>query len=218
MGSKFLVEKKQSIFDIYIVVFFLFILFATVIASLMEYGVIKGDLGPIHRYIGDFNSRLIVILVGLIIVMSLYFLRWRKKLAGIEVILFLGSLSILSDALGNLFGFYAINEYYGVWWYDKFVHFINPMLLTIGIFFFLSKIVWKSAEKRILILLSLTLMISIGSFWEIYEFFSDMLIGTSMVGGVEDSIGDLVWNSAGTIVGGIVICLFKYIGIKDKKP
>ncbi|HOU76020.1 MAG TPA: hypothetical protein PK957_02775 [Candidatus Dojkabacteria bacterium] len=219
MNNEFPIRKKLNMFDVYLIAFFLFILFSTLIASLMEYGIINGDLGPIHRYISNFSARLIIVLVGLVIVLSLYFKKWREKIKSIEPILFLVTLALLSDALGNLFGYYAVNEYYGVWWYDKFVHFINPALLTIGIYLFLSKIAFgnEKMNNKVFLLLSVTLMISVGALWEISEYFSDKLIGTWMVGGIDDSMWDLFWNTVGTITGGIAICTVKHLKFKDKK-
>ena len=211
MENDFSVGKKWGAFDAYLIAFFLFILFATIIASLMEYGVITGDLGPIHRYIGNFNARLIIILIGLSITLYLYFTKWKKSFSDIKTVLFWGSIAILFDTLGNLLGFYAVNEPYGIWWYDKFVHFISPLTLVFCFYPLFGHLFFKKTENKALVFMSVLFVISLSSFWEVYEYMSDRYLGSYMVGGVDDIIWDLFWNSAGAIMGGII---YSFIGKK----
>lgn len=115
-----------------------------------------------------------------------------------------------SQFLGSIAG------WYGLGWWDTFVHFISGGILAFTAIALFERLVHRNAGKEIsswLIFLFTLSFPALGSvFWEIYEFSCDQLFGTSMQGGNRDTMTDLIGN----VIGGLVIAIVSVFRTKQK--
>lgn len=104
-----------------------------------------------------------------------------------------------------------INAYYTYfWWWDIFLHALSGVLL--GIVGFILVYIFNSEEKIRLHLspffvglFTFVFAVSIGVFWEIFEFGLDMIFGfDTQHGSLEDTMWDLVVDSIGAFFIGVV--------------
>ena len=98
--------------------------------------------------------------------------------------------------------------------YDKLTHFVTPMLLTVGIYTFLS-IWYEWRNKKTLIFVVAGVLVA-GFGWEALEYLSDVLFDTQLLGGgsaqvVRDTTFDVIANILG-ITTAVV-----YLHIKNRK-
>ncbi len=85
----------------------------------------------------------------------------------------------------------SIGFFYTVQNYDKLMHLLDPLIACTFFYFLFEE---KVENKKILILLSITLLLSFELSWEIWEYFSDATFGTHLQGVfiyVKDSLGNL---------------------------
>jgi len=225
-------NRKFLLFTIWI--FTLVVLVSDTIANLMFIDILPKDwyffhsflertgifrktvsLGPFLNFIISFvlNRHLLTYLILLI----LHFVNKKFKILTEKstlLIIFWFLSSITLDALGNVFGWYAVNESYGIIWYDDFSHVFGGFVATT-----ISFILWENIISnhgiylplRYKIILSVLTGLAIYTFYEIYEFYSDIIFKTTMVGGVADSMTDIVYNTVGATIATIflAICYFK---------
>ncbi|MCR4327510.1 MAG: hypothetical protein NUV46_02935 [Nanoarchaeota archaeon] len=135
---------------------------------------------------------------------------------------------ILALFLANLFGELFFGFFYIIPEFDKILHLISPFAIC-TIFYFLFK--RKTENKKLLILLSVSVFLSIELFWEVIEYLADTFFHTTLAGvhaiGIEkyesvlevmpkyeDTIYDMVLNLIGSVIWA-VIALFV---TKTKKP
>ena len=113
--------------------------------------------------------------------------------------------------LGEIHRFY---DYF--WWWDLMLHGISGVIMAI---FALSIVSLVSNAKNIKIklnplfiaLFSLCFAISMGVFWEIFEYSMDLIFKTAMQGnGLVDTMWDLIADS----VGATIIAIIGYFYIK----
>jgi hypothetical protein len=111
--------------------------------------------------------------------------------------LYFGALLILfANASGEIIsGFFFANSsagfFYTVQNYDKILHLLDPLIICPLIYYLLKE---KIENKKILILISVALLLSFELIWEIWEYFSDLFLGTHLQGVfiyVKDSLGNL---------------------------
>jgi hypothetical protein len=105
------------------------------------------------------------------------------------------------------------NFYYKFWWWDLLLHTLFGFiigLIGISMVYFMN-----SKEKKIHLNASFIAMfgfcfsVTLGVFWEFFEFFMDTTFGTTMLkSGLLDTIGDLIVNSFGAFVVAIIAFLF----------
>ena len=106
--------------------------------------------------------------------------------------------------------------------YDKLAHFLTTLLFTMGLVYFLRDWFGKSFTESAAI--SATIVITGGFGWELLEMFSDVVLGTQLVGGGGEGIGrdttiDVLMNTAGIGVGLVILATKRRIakgGIKNK--
>ena len=128
------------------------------------------------------------------------------------VIVFLLSCIFFLDTLGNFWGWYDIDGIFAILWFDDFVHFVVPILISIGIFRYLFNI--KQYTKGVSLVLASTISFGITGLWEIYEYWSDRVFDTEMLkGGIDDTMIDL---SAG-LLGILVFYLLFSLLIKQRR-
>lgn len=112
------------------------------------------------------------------------------------------------NGLGGL-GLYKLYQY--GFQYDKLTHYVTPLVLTMG--FVELLVVWKGWSKKRAFLFSAVLVFAGGIVWEFLEFYSDKLLGTTLIGlGGEhqriDTIWDVIFNTLG-IISALVYLQFR---------
>lgn len=117
------------------------------------------------------------------------------------------------------------NFYYKFSWWDNMLHCISGSVLgIIGFMFvyFLNKTHIKKTKLSpiFIALFAFCFSISIGVFWEIFEFTGDRLLGLNMQkfrlpeqDGLVDTMTDLIVDS----IGALIVALIGYIYMKDEK-
>jgi uncharacterized membrane protein YjdF len=110
-------------------------------------------------------------------------------------------LPFLIDVTGNTFDLYD-----SIWWWDDLNHFLNWMLLTLGI-----GLIIRSAKIPAWALCFL--VIGFGAFlaigWELAEWWAFIRHGTEIATAYEDTLGDLALGTFGSVVSGIVFLIRK---------
>ena len=153
----------------------------------------------ITNYLLDYTGRLTAIVVINSLLLTLYFKRKYYKDLNRVLIVFLLNVIFFLDTLGNFWGWYDINGIFAVLWFDDFVHFVAPLLMSIGIFRYLVNI--KQYSKGISLVLASSISFGITALWEIYEYWSDRLFSTHMLkGGIDDTMIDLSVGLLGIFV------------------
>jgi len=166
---------------------------------LFSLGIVEPESLGITKYLLDYTGRLTVIVVINSLLLVLYSKRKHYLEINRVVIVFLLSLIFLLDTLGNFWGWYDIDGIFVILWFDDFVHFVVPILISIGIFRYLFNI--KQYSKGISLGLASTISFSITALWEIYEYWSDRLFYTQMLkGGIDDTMIDLSVGFLGILV------------------
>lgn len=116
-----------------------------------------------------------------------------------------------SQYLGSIAG------WYGLGWWDMFMHFISGVILAFAAVALYERLVHRSAGKEIspwfIFLFSFSFAALGGVLWEIYEFSSDQLFSTSLQGGGNfDTMTDLIAD----IIGGLVVGIWSGIRTRTK--
>ena len=112
---------------------------------------------------------------------------------------------------GNVFGLF--DAIYG---YDKVVHFMLPCGAAILLYIALChlRIVPDLAQdaglhdRAAMVLLTLAFGLTVGGIFELWEWFSNTAFGTHMYVSYGDSIGDLIDDALGALIGGVVLLLW----------
>ncbi len=166
---------------------------------LFSLGVVNPESLGITNYLLDYTGRLTAIVVINSLLLTLYFKRKYYKDLNRVLIVFLLNVIFFLDTLGNFWGWYDINGIFAVLWFDDFVHFVAPLLMSIGIFRYLVNI--KQYSKGISLVLASSISFGITALWEIYEYWSDRLFSTHMLkGGIDDTMIDLSVGLLGIFV------------------
>ena len=166
---------------------------------LFSLGIVNPENFGITNYLLDYTGRLTAIVVINSLLLTLYFKRKYYKDLNRVLIVFLLNVIFFLDTLGNFWGLYDINGIFAVLWFDDFVHFAAPLLMSIGIFRYLVNI--KQYSKGISLVLASSISFGITALWEIYEYWSDRLFSTQMLkGGIDDTMIDLSVGLLGIFV------------------
>ena len=178
-------------FVFHLIILFLVHLYSTGIINLQNFGITE--------YVFDYTPRIFFAVILFLISLIIYIKgRYYKDLNKV-LILFLLTISLLLDTVGNFWGLYDVEGILGVFWYDDVLHFIIPILIAISVLRYLYNI--KGYSKRGSLILSSTISLSLSMLWEIYEYWCDELFGTEMVRGLADTMSDLTFAFLG-------VCLF----------
>ncbi len=94
----------------------------------------------------------------------------------------------------------------GIIQYDDILHFFLPMILTISLNIMFLDFLKKKNLSNILSITTLSFLISI---WEIYEYWSDRILKTTMFGDIHDTILDMTLGIFGGIIAIILLRIFK---------
>jgi len=113
----------------------------------------------------------------------------------------------------------AVGAYDAIPWFDNVVHFSLPFFLAPTIYIALARAdvvpdPKDSTERRHYVgifVVTLALGIALGGLWEIWEWVSDHSFGSSLQLGLDDTVGDLVADSAGALCGALLlVCWARY--------
>ena len=166
---------------------------------LFSLGIVNPENFGITNYLLDYTGRLTAIVVINSLLLTLYFKKKYYKDLNRVLIVFLLNVIFFLDTLGNFWGWYDINGIFAVLWFDDFVHFVAPLLISIGIFRYFFTI--KQYSKGISLVLASSISFGITALWEIYEYWSDRLFSTHMLkGGIDDTMIDLSVGLLGIFV------------------
>lgn len=150
---------------------------------------------------GKFDSNILVCISLYIIVFLPIIIRklFKIKIADSVELVFLIFI-FLAQLLGSVMHFYGI-----IHWYDSFAHFISgalTALLALLLLLVFKKYDEKSLAFNILYMIAITLMVA--SFWEIFEFTADNLLGGDaqrvLATGVTDTMKDIICALLGCIL------------------
>ena len=166
---------------------------------LFSLGIVNPESLGITNYLLDYTGRLTTIVVINSLLLTLYFKKKYYKDLNLVLIVFLLNVIFFLDTLGNFWGWYDVNGIFAILWYDDLVHFVAPLLTSIGIFRSLVNI--KQYSKGISLVLASSISFGITVLWEIYEYWSDRLFSTRMLkGGIDDTMIDLSVGLLGIFV------------------
>ena len=155
-------------------------------------------------FVRNSNSSSLIFRILLFLLLQYLFKTVFKK-RGLEekkifTILTLISLAVIFDGLGNIFGWYEMGGIFGKIQYDDIMHLFLPLMLTLSLNILFRSILKKNSLSNILSITSLSFLICI---WEIYEYWSDVLFHTTMLGDIHDTLLDMTLG----ILGGILALL-----------
>ncbi|MDW7614630.1 hypothetical protein SC499_07790 [Peribacillus simplex] len=116
-----------------------------------------------------------------------------------------------SQYLGSILG------WYGLGWWDTFLHFLSGSLLAFTAIALYERLIHRNAGNGIspwfVFLFTLSFAALGGVIWEIYEFSSDQLFGMTLQGGGnKDTMTDLIADT----VGGLIIAMWAGVRTKVK--
>ena len=125
----------------------------------------------------------------------------EQKNQGVNILQFLLTFIILSNALGDL-GLYQLYKF--GFEFDKLMHFLNPMLILLLFPLFLQK--RFEIQKQQALALTFGIMIFVGVGWELFEYLTDQVFKTHIYGiyGTDinnDTKYDLIFDAVGSTVG-----------------
>lgn len=130
-------------------------------------------------------------------------------------------LAMSFQAWGNVFGAFD-----GIYGYDKVVHFLLPSATSALLYLLLVRLraLPDLASERSLhanvgiALVTLALGLTVGALYEIYEWFADTVLGGHLYTSYGDSIGDLVDDGMGSLLGGLLIVVWNARGWASRRP
>jgi Predicted membrane protein (DUF2238) len=119
-------------------------------------------------------------------------------------------------------GFGEALGFYDRWaWFDRVVHFVVPMLFAPVAYIALARadVVLDPKDQHAdvrrapaLFILCVAFGIALGAVWEIVEWASDAVGGTNLSENNDDTVGDLIADTSGSLVGGALLLLWTYKG------
>lgn len=162
------------------------------------------------------GSLIVRILIFLLFQLFCYIVLEKKNFKSNEIfsILILISVAVIFDAFGNIFGWYEMGTIIAKIEYDDILHFFLPLLLTLAINIFSKRSIKNLFVSYILSLTTISFFICI---WEIYEYWSDVIFHTTMLGDIHDTILDMSLGISGGILALILHILFKGVQNELKK-
>jgi uncharacterized membrane protein YjdF len=119
-------------------------------------------------------------------------------------------LGMMLQAWGN-----ALNLFIDLSWWDKAVHFVLPFFTAPALYLLLARLdvvpdLTERTEQRHnlgIVIVSFSLGMTVGAFYEIYEWFANNALGATLAVGYGDTIGDLTDDAIGSL-GGSFLLLF----------
>jgi len=114
----------------------------------------------------------------------------------------------------------ALDLYDALGWYDVLVHFLVPLLGAPVAYIALARLeVLPDPREETatrhhagIFVVTLALGLAIGAVWEIVEWTSDATLGSRLSLGNRDTIGDLVADGAGSLIGALLLLVWTIHG------
>jgi hypothetical protein len=113
----------------------------------------------------------------------------------------------------------ALGAYDAITWFDNVAHFSLPFFLAPTIYIALARADLVPDPKDSshplhylgIFVVTFSFGVAIGGLWEIWEWVSDHTFGSNLQLGLADTVGDLVADSAGSLVGAaLLVCWARY--------
>jgi len=110
----------------------------------------------------------------------------------------------------------ALGLYDSYGWFDRVVHFLVPMLGAPVAYVGLARLEvlpdprdeTTARHHAGIFVVTLALGLAIGAFWEIVEFTSDGTLGSDLSEGNADTVGDLIADTSGSLVGAALLVVW----------
>jgi len=109
--------------------------------------------------------------------------------------------------ISNIIGETTLSFFYSFVGYDKVLHLINPIIISVFVYHAVKR---KIKTKTLLVLFCVFATLSFGAFWEISEYFKNIVFGSvsqgvyiagkEIVSPLDDTMRDMTYNLAGTII------------------
>lgn len=165
----------------------------------------------------DSWDRQIALAVTNVLTLVIYLLvqRYFRRKFNIELpwfVIWALAVSVWLDAAGNFAHFYA-----NLAWWDDFTHVIGTMAVTIAIFvslYYLNKFQKIKLGRFALSFFSVAISMFLASFYEVTEYWGDLMFATNRIGDKFDTVSDLQWNLLGAV---IVVLVAIFIGKNREK-
>ncbi len=114
----------------------------------------------------------------------------------------------------------AVGLYDAIGWYDRVVHVVVPMLTSQVIYLCLARLdVLPDPQQETtrhheagMFVVTFALGLAVGALWEIFEYTSDGVFGSELSEGNTDTVGDLIADTAGSLLGGALMVLWAVKG------
>ncbi len=113
----------------------------------------------------------------------------------------------------------ALGAYDSITWFDNLAHFSLPFFLAPTLYIALARAdvvpdPKDDTETRHYVgifVITFALGVALGGLWEIWEWVSDRSFGSSLQLGLDDTVGDLVADTAGSACGALLlVCWARY--------
>jgi hypothetical protein len=113
----------------------------------------------------------------------------------------------------------ALGAYDAIGWFDSLAHFTLPFFLAPTLYIALARADVVPDPKDDtdtkhyvgIFIVTLALGVALGGIWEIWEWVSDHSFGSSLQLGLDDTVGDLVADTAGSLFGAaLLVCWARY--------
>jgi hypothetical protein len=114
----------------------------------------------------------------------------------------------------------AAGLYDSIGWYDRLVHVVVPMLSSQVLYLLLARLeVLPDPRQRTLpnhdagmFVVTFALGLAVGALWEVFEYASDGAFGSDLSQGNSDTVGDLIADACGSLLGGALMVLWSKKG------
>ena len=114
----------------------------------------------------------------------------------------------------------ALGLYDAIPWYDNLVHFVVPLLGAPVVYIALARldVVPDPRDETHarhyvgMFIVTLALGLAIGAIWEIVEWSSDGTLGSNLSLGNDDTVGDLIADGSGSVIGALLLVCWARFG------
>ena len=163
--------------------------------------------GAVHVLQGKYTYALLCVAVIALLVAPPLLARTSRANMPVEVELASLWAAVSHTTLGRMAGLYV-----GTAWFDKVLHFGNSMLIGLLAFLIVYALQFTGRLRTSAVvngLVILLLSLGIGAVWEIAEYVADLAFqegaqGSPTMGGLDDTMWDLILDGSGGLLGGIL--------------
>jgi hypothetical protein len=111
--------------------------------------------------------------------------------------------SLLAGAVVANGAGYAFDLYQRFWWFDRVLHGATTFAVTLWLALFVFMPAIRGQERALGCILLASVGLAGGALWEIAEWIFDQLASGDIIKGKEDTLLDLVMDTAGAMLAGI---------------